>query len=156
MCEFCEMYDRHIKVAREAAARVPELREGLFELVKFLRTEKDGSAEGPGDPSPPRQHVGHVMGAPPDMRFKCPECGGSSFGSSMDSTDPSGPMHRYCHGNDAGDGKPGCKFNWPDQQDWKYFSVAGQMLTQDAYDTLMAEVRKIGVAGHPYQQPGNA
>lgn len=51
MCEVCETYNRHMKVAREAAAKVPELREDLLKLAAFLKKERDGSV-GVGDDSP--------------------------------------------------------------------------------------------------------
>ena len=54
------------------------------------------------------------------VRFRCPECGGSSFGSSG----PPHSLHRFCHGDDAGDGAHDCKFNWPERDDPKYFHEA--------------------------------
>ncbi len=73
---------------------------------------------------------------PPDVRFKCPVCGGSAFGSSMDENDPAdGPMTRYCHGNDAGDStRRTCPFQFQSDEDWKYFTVNGQKLDAKAYE----------------------
>ena len=53
-------------------------------------------------------------------RFVCPACGGSSFGSSGM---PPAELQRMCHGNDAGDGRHGCKFRWLERDDHKYFYV---------------------------------
>jgi hypothetical protein len=61
--------------------------------------------------------LAYLRGLGFQMRFRCPECGGSSFGSS--GTPPN--LQRTCHGNDAGDGKHGCKFRWPEKHDHKYF-----------------------------------
>lgn len=88
-------------------------------------------------------------------KFKCPSCGGSSFGSTMDTSDLAhGPMHRYCHGNDAGDGVHGCTFNWPDIEDWKYFLVNGIKLSQEGHDAFREKLRNISVEGKPWPGPG--
>ncbi len=50
MCEVCETYDGHMKVAKAAADKVPELREDLLKLAGFLKKERDGSV-GVGDDS---------------------------------------------------------------------------------------------------------
>ena len=72
----------------------------------------------------------------------------------MDPKDPiGGPMHRLCHGNDAGDGRSGCNFGWWDRDDWKFFLVEGKRLTQPKYAALEAEIRKIAVVGQPYKPP---
>ena len=84
---------------------------------------------------------------PPDHRFKCPSCGGSSFGSVLEVEDPKGSMRRYCHGNDAGDGRRGCHFTFPDREDWMYFSVNGKKLNQVEYAAAMEELRKIPFIG---------
>jgi len=92
----------------------------------------------------------------PDQKFQCPLCGGSSFGSVL--LDPEKPaissMHRYCHGNDAGDGIAGCGFNWHDKDDWKYFLVDGKKLTQAEFEVIEQRIRGISVEGKPYE-PGN-
>jgi hypothetical protein len=84
-----------------------------------------------------------------EHKFKCPLCGGSSFGSAI--LDPNTPvtsrMHRYCHGDDAGDGVAGCTFNWPDEDDWKYFLVDGIRLSETAYASVQEEDRKIQIEG---------
>lgn len=88
----------------------------------------------------------------PDQKFQCPLCGGSSFGSVL--LDPEEPaassMHRYCHGNDAGDGVAGCKFNWPDEDDWKYFLVDGKKLNQKEFAAVEERIRSLSVEGNPY------
>lgn len=84
-------------------------------------------------------------------RFRCPKCGGSSFGSICDAADPlNKPMHRYCHGNDAGDGQAGCKFDWPDTDDWKYFLVNGARLSQADYKAFRDRLRGMSIEGRPY------
>lgn len=83
----------------------------------------------------------------PDLRFHCPRCGGSSFGSVLDPKDPKGPMHRYCHGNAAGDGIAGCKFNWPNIDDWKHFLVDGVRLDIEEYAAVEAKIRSMSVIG---------
>lgn len=87
------------------------------------------------------------------MRFRCPTCQGSAFGSVLDADDPKGAMHRYCHGNDAGDGALGCKFNWPQKDDWRYFTVEGQKLDREAFEAKMKEIQRISVVAHPYPKP---
>ena len=47
MCEICDAYDKHMKVVKEAAAKIPELKDGLLELIRFLEIERNGSMEGP-------------------------------------------------------------------------------------------------------------
>lgn len=88
----------------------------------------------------------------PPQRFQCPRCGGSSFGSIL--LDPEhlvmSPMHRYCHGNDAGDGVAGCDFNWPDEDDWKHFLVEGKKLPQAEFAALQERIRQTSVEGTPY------
>ncbi len=73
---------------------------------------------------------------PPDVRFKCPVCGGSAFGSSMDENDPAdGPMTRYCHGNDAGDStRRTCPFRFTSDEDWKYFTINGRQVSAKEYE----------------------
>lgn len=94
------------------------------------------------------------MGLPgaPNERFQCPLCGGSSFGSEL--LDPEHPatsrMRRYCHGNDAGDGMHGCKFNWSDEDDWKYFLVDGRKLSKPEYLEVQEQIRRLMVEGKPY------
>lgn len=84
---------------------------------------------------------------PTDLRFKCPQCGGSAFGSTLETADPLGPMRRSCHGDDARDGTAGCRFDWPDKDDWKHFLLDGARLTEKEYAALMAEIRRIPLAG---------
>lgn len=85
----------------------------------------------------------------PDTRFKCPHCGGSSFGSTLHGM-ADGPMHRYCHGNDAGDSIVGCTFNWPDKDDWRYFLVDGKKVSAEEWAAVEAKIRGISVEGRPY------
>jgi len=89
----------------------------------------------------------------PDQRFQCPQCGGSSFGSVL--LDPESPavsrMHRYCHGDDAEDGIAGCTFNWPEEDDWRYFLVDGQKLTQEEFRRVEEEIRHLSIEGIPHQ-----
>lgn len=80
----------------------------------------------------------------PDLTFKCPRCGGRSFGSVLDPKDPKAPMHRYCHGFVKG---VGCRFNWPDKDDWKYFLVDDAKLTAEEYAAVEAKIRSIPVIG---------
>lgn len=81
-------------------------------------------------------------------RFKCPLCGGSSFGSVLDTKDPiNGPTHRYCHGNDAGDGRTGCTFNWPDIDDWKFFLVDGMQFSKEEHRAFRERLRRKSVRG---------
>lgn len=54
MCEMCDTYDRHISVAKRAAARDPEHGKELLELAAFLKKERNGSMEGSDDPEDPR------------------------------------------------------------------------------------------------------
>jgi hypothetical protein len=84
---------------------------------------------------------------PPDIRFTCPACGGSAFGSVMDTDDPLGPMTRFCHGDDAGDGRAGCRFQWPSGDDWKHNLVEGRRLTEREFADVMTEIRNTPVAG---------
>lgn len=49
--------------------------------------------------------------------FCCPKCGGSSFGS----YEHGQTLVRTCHGDDAGDGDPGCRFTWSEDEDERYF-----------------------------------
>ena len=87
-------------------------------------------------------------------RFQCPSCGGSSFGSTMAHGNPMGPMHRYCHGNDAGNGKAGCQFNWPEADDWKYFLVNCIKLSKEGHNAFREKLRRISVEGKPWPGPG--
>jgi len=52
-------------------------------------------------------------------KFRCPACGGSAFGSR--GVPPN--LERCCHGDDAGDGRHGCRFSWHERDDYKYFHV---------------------------------
>jgi hypothetical protein len=58
-------------------------------------------------------------------------------------------MHRNCHGDDADDGVDGCKFNWPDEDDWKYFLVEGRKLTRQEHEAIRAKIRGMSVEGYP-------
>jgi hypothetical protein len=83
-----------------------------------------------------------------DLSFKCPDCGGSSFGSASTTPDPTGPCHRYCHGDDARDGRAGCKFNWPEKDDWKYFTCQGKKVaSSQEYEAILEKIRPGPVAG---------
>ncbi len=57
------------------------------------------------------------------VHFKCPSCSGSSFGSGRDA--PGKELIRNCHGNDAGNGRQGCRFAWHERDDHKHFYVEG-------------------------------
>lgn len=74
----------------------------------------------------------------PDLRFTCPRCGSSSFGSSIDGPDPEGPMTRLCHGIV---GNRNCGFWWPQKDDWRYFAVDGRRLGRKEYDQAMERLR---------------
>lgn len=83
-----------------------------------------------------------------DLSFGCPDCGGSSFGSAATTPDPTGPLDRYCHGNNAGDGRAGCKFSWPEAEDWKHFSLDGKKFkSAQEYRALMDKMRQTPIAG---------
>lgn len=83
-----------------------------------------------------------------DLSFKCPDCGGSSFGSAATTSEPAGPLHRYCHGNDAGDGRAGCKFSWPEKDDWKHFLLNGKKLgSPEEYEAALEAVRPGPICG---------
>lgn len=88
------------------------------------------------------------------LDFKCPLCGGSSFGSAwyhgLD-----GPCTRACHGDDAGDGMRGCLFEWPEIDDWKYFTYDGvKAATFHEYEQVMVTMRSTPVIGRgPYHAP---
>ncbi len=87
-----------------------------------------------------------------DFRFKCPECGGSSFGSTIIGTNPDGPMHRRCKGNRSGrdaEGRDGCTFEWGEHEDWKYFHHKGQFLSQADYNAVMEKLRNTPFEAHP-------
>ncbi len=47
-------------------------------------------------------------------RFECPKCGSDCFGTN-NPTDAPERRVRSCHGED------GCRFTWPEADDWKYF-----------------------------------
>jgi hypothetical protein len=49
--------------------------------------------------------------------FICPKCGGTYFGSTMQSD---GSFMRHCHGSGTG---YGCGFSWHESSDKKYFYV---------------------------------
>ena len=84
------------------------------------------------------------------MTFRCPTCQGSAFGSVLDADDPKGPLRRYCHGNDAGDGAEGCRFSWPQNEDWRYFTFEGEKLTREAFEARMEELRRMSIKGVPW------
>lgn len=90
----------------------------------------------------------------PEEKFECPRCGGSSFGSVLlDPGNPgASPMHRYCHGDDAGDGAVGCIFDWPDEDDWKYFLVNGVKLSKSEYALIQEQIRGLSIEGGPYAE----
>ena len=97
----------------------------LAQQVKAEHMEKEH-----GMPTPPAEKPK----VPPDVRFKCPQCGGSAFGSAMDNG-PDGPLTRYCHANDAGDStRRTCHVWFQSDEDWKYFTVNGQKLDAKAYE----------------------
>ena len=79
----------------------------------------------------------------PVETFRCPRCGGSRYGSTLDAMNPEAPMHRRCHGVD-------CDFNWPEKDDWRHFLVDGVKLTRDQYDAVQARIRRISVEGRPH------
>lgn len=84
----------------------------------------------------------------PELHFKCPSCGGSAFGSMAENLeDPSGPLHRYCHGNDAQDGRDGCRFDWPEKDDWKYFQLNNAPLTEREYEATMDQIHSTMSSG---------
>lgn len=85
--------------------------------------------------------------SPMDLSFRCPDCGGSSFGSAATTPDPGGSLHRYCHGNSAGDGRAGCRFNWPEKNDWKYFLANGRKLGEAEYQAILDQMRRTPVCG---------
>lgn len=87
-----------------------------------------------------------------DQRFLCPQCCGSAFGSVLlDLKNPAtSRMHRYCHGDDAKDGIAGCTFNWPNEDDWRYFLVDGRKLTQEEYRRVQEAVRQLSIEGLPH------
>lgn len=89
---------------------------------------------------------------PPRDRFECPLCRGSSFGSTLlDPAKPAtSPMHRYCHGADGGDGQAGCTFDWPDEDDWKYFLVEGKRLSKEDFAAHMNMIRSTPIEAFPY------
>ncbi len=98
----------------------------LAQQVKAEHMEKEH-----GMPVPPAEKPK----VPPDVRFRCPKCYGSAFGSSMDEKDPvDGLMTRYCHGNDAGDSTRRCNFWFTSDEDWKYFLVNGRQLVPKEYE----------------------
>ncbi len=84
-----------------------------------------------------------------DFQFKCPECGGRSFGSSIIGTNPDGPMHRSCKGNRNGTGREGCTFQWDNHEDWKYFHHKGQFLAKAEYNAVMEKLRNTPLEVHP-------
>ena len=89
----------------------------------------------------------------PEETFQCPQCGGSSFGSTLlDPSNPSGAMHRYCHGDDAQDGIAGCTFNWPEEEDWRYFLVDGCKLTQEEFARVQEAIRRLSIPGRPHRR----
>lgn len=96
-----------------------------------------------------RTVFGESMTNPTSVKFKCPKCGGSSFGSVMSDPNPAGPVHRYCHGNDAHDGHSGCMFEWWDADDWKYFLVDGAKLGRAAFKKTMKEIMETPIEGLP-------
>ena len=57
-----------------------------------------------------------------ESSFKCPRCGGSSFGTNMNTNTG------HCHGDDAGDGKEGCTFTWNRSEDRRYFHYTGRVM----------------------------
>lgn len=87
-----------------------------------------------------------------DLVFKCPDCGGSAFGSmAVDLADPSGPLERFCHGDDAKDGRAGCRFSWHERDDWKYFSCNGKKVaTAREYEAIMEKIRSTPSYGTHY------
>lgn len=84
-----------------------------------------------------------------DLSFKCPDCGGSAFGSmAVDQQNPSGPLERFCHGDDAHDGKAGCRFNWPEKDDWKHFICNGKKLgSPEEYETILKKISPGAICG---------
>ncbi len=56
------------------------------------------------------------------MEFKCPDCGGYTFGSSLQAD---GSWERLCHGYvlsaDPKELSRSCVFTWHQRDDWKYF-----------------------------------
>lgn len=88
-----------------------------------------------------------------DITFKCPDCGGSSFGSSYERGVDSPPT-RYCHGDDARNGRAGCRFSWPERHDWKYFSVNGKKMESfGELEAIMKQIRSTPAYGVPYTPP---
>jgi hypothetical protein len=92
-----------------------------------------------------------------DLTFKCPECGGSSFGSwtDDDSQNPDAKWTRCCHGDDAQDGRHGCRFTFPEKDDWKYFLCNGKKIETSAeYDIIMEKIRSTPAYGiGPFPSP---
>ena len=117
-----------IKIRR--MAKTGELQQ-IIQQVKRDHMKKEH-----GMPIPPVPPHFHKHKTPPDIRFHCPRCGGSAFGSSYegDPQDPNTVMMRSCHGNDAGDStRQTCPFRFPSTDDWKYFTVNGRKLDAEAY-----------------------
>ena len=80
-----------------------------------------------------------------DIKFKCPRCGGSAFGSTQEND---GSLTRHCLANDARDSKwATCSFTFPMADDWKYFTVYGKRLSQAEYEAahkqLVAELSQM-------------
>lgn len=89
---------------------------------------------------------------PLTLSFRCPDCGGSSYGSAMATLDPATRLHRSCHGNNAGDGRAGCTFSWSGHEDWKYFRCNGKKAgTPEEYEEILRKIRSTPTSGlHPH------
>lgn len=78
--------------------------------------------------------------------FHCPKCSSTRFGSS-NCTSVTGPLTRHCHGG-SGTNNP-CRFTWPEPDDWKYMTVDGKKLDQEAFLAVMKKIREMPVYGTP-------
>lgn len=74
-----------------------------------------------------------------DIKFKCPSCGGSAFGSVQN---PDGSLARSCHANGAGDSRRShCSFQFHMKDDWKHFTVYGKHVSQAEYEAAFKQLR---------------
>lgn len=99
-----------------------------------------------------------------DVRFQCPRCGGSFFGSYRM---PDGSLERGCHGQrykldtehlEHGQRyiMSGCDFMWPDADDWKYEVM---YLKREAQADPIFDLTRRACINHrlvPQPQPGDS
>lgn len=73
-----------------------------------------------------------------EILLRCPQCSGYRFGSATDGQ--GNILHRTCNGhtfhlNPAGTIEiKGCYFQWPPEDDYKYFVVMGSFESAEEYD----------------------